>query len=788
MAKFKSVFMLLLSLYLVTGVFTLQAQVTTTDYTKAERLLSWNTRHLVTNDNVNPNWIDENTFWYRNHTSEGHQFKLVDIRDRSISLAFDHSRLVAKLNTALTGSNFTNNRLPFKNIRFVNEEVISFRTSVEKHWEYNIRTNTLKDSPISSDISRGVVDSPDGKWEAFISDYDLYIRDRNTGEEIRLTEDGEKFYGYGLSYPSPSAIIDERERHPNLKWSPNSKYIAIHRVDERNVEHMHYISHTSQRPKHYSQPYPLPGDSVIPKPYVHLIDIKERSNIQVELTPTPNQLSIGPESYSGEGAGQAWGSGSQFVYVDWLTRANKSAYLAKIEASTGNVTKLVKDTSKTYVEMGQREPKSWYVTDDGEDIFWWSERGGWAHIYRYGPEGELKNKVTNGRWAVGSVKYVDEEKRKIYFSARGREPGDNPYYAHLYSINYDGSGIRLLTSEFAHHKVDFSPNGQFFVDTYSTIGSPPISVLRSSEEGQIIMNLEQSDATALKNIGWKPPEIFTLKARDGITDLYGLIYFPPNYDPGKEYPVIDHIYPGPQFGGVGNWEFKGGGHDYANEQLTYIGGEPFAMSQLGFIVFELDHMGTPHRSKEFHDTWYGNFIDNGLPDHVTALKQLAARYQGIDLERVGIYGHSGGAFATTDALLRYPDTFHVGVAGAGNHDNRSYNIYWAEKYQGVLKENNQTGKDNFYNSANKNYAENLKGELLLFHGDMDDNVHPAMTIQLVDELIKANKDFDLIIAPERRHGLHEPYFIRQHWDFFVEHLLNDEPPEEYQISIPTEDN
>lgn len=197
-------------------------------------------------------------------------------------------------------------------------------------------------------------------------------------------------------------------------------------------------------------------------------------------------------------------------------------------------------------------------------------------------------------------------------------------------------------------------------------------------------------------------------------------------------------------------------------------------------------MGTPHRSKSFHDTWYGNFIDNGLPDHVKALKQLAARYQGIDLERVGIYGHSGGGFATTDALLRYPDNFHVGVAGAGNHDNRSYNIYWAEKYQGILEENEQTGKDNFYNSANKNYAKNLKGELLLFHGDMDDNVHPAMTIQLVDELIKANKDFDLIIAPERRHSLHEPYFIRQHWDFFVEHLLNNKPPDEFEITIPSD--
>lgn len=787
MTKFKVVLILLLPLYLVTGVFNfLHAQVTSTDYTKAERLLSWNTRHLVVNDNIDPNWIDDNSFWYRNHTSAGHQFKFVDIRDRNIALAFDHTKLVAQLNNAISDTSYIASQLPFENIRFENEEVISFKTDGQKYWEYNIQTNSLKEGAGLSSPSPGAVRSPDGKWEAYVSDYNLFIRNINTGEEIRLTEDGEKFYSYGLSYPSPSTIIDKKVRHPSLKWSPDSKYIVIQRVDERGVGHMHYISHIHQRPKHYSQPYPLPGDSIVPKPNIHLIDIAERSNKQIALTPEPNQLSIGPESYYGEAAGQAWGSASQFVYVDWLTRGSKSVYLAKIEASTGNVTKLATDSSRTYVEMGQREPKSWYVTNDGQDVFWWSERDGWAHIYRYSQEGVLKNQVTEGSWAVGSIKFIDEENERIYFSGRGRESGDNPYYAHLYSINYDGSDFRLLTPEFANHKVDFSPNGQFFVDTYSTISSPPKSVLRSSENGQIIMELEQADAQALKDIGWKQPVIFSVKARDGITDLYGLIYFPPNYDPEKKYPVIDHIYPGPQFGGVGNWEFKGGGHKYADEQLTYIGGEPFALAQLGFIVFELDHMGTPHRSKAFHDTWYGNFIDNGLPDHVKALKQLAARYQGIDLERVGIYGHSGGGFATTDALLRYPDTFHVGVAGAGNHDNRSYNIYWAEKYQGILEENEQTGKDNFYNSANKNYAKNLKGELLLFHGDMDDNVHPAMTIQLVDELIKANKDFDLIIAPERRHSLHEPYFIRQHWDFFVEHLLNNKPPDEFEITIPSD--
>lgn len=778
--------MLLLPLYLlVAGAQPLCGQVTNNDYTRAERLLSWNTRHLVTNDKVTPHWISNDTFWYRNHSSDGHNYKFVDIRKREVSFAFDHDRLTAQLNRSITDTNFIAARLPLENIRFEDEERMTFTIDNDRYWEYDLVNDALREIN-RSDPPGYTVRSPDGKWEAFILDHNLYIRDIESGEEIQLTEDGEEFYSYGLSYPSPSTVIDGRMRRPNVEWSPNSEYIAVRRVDERVVDHMHYISHVHQRPKHYSQPYPLPGDSIVPNPYVHIINVEEGSNIQVELSPRPNQLSVGPESYAGDAVGDAWGAGSEFLYVDWLTRANKSAFLGKIEAATGNVTTLVKDTSRTYVEMGQREPKSWYITEDGEEAFWWSERDGWAHIYRFGPEGNLKNQVTSGSWAVGSIKYVDEENQKIYFTARGREEGDNPYYAHMYSISYDGSDLRLLTPEFANHKVNFSPNGNYFIDTYSTIDNPPVSVLRSSENGEIILELEQGDATALQEVGWTPPEIFKIKARDGSTDLYGLIYFPPDYDPDKKYPVIDHIYPGPQFGGVGNWEFKGGGHDYSDEQLTYIGGEPLALAQLGFIVFELDHMGTPHRSKQFHDTWYGNFIDNGLPDHVKALKQLASRYPAIDLDRVGIYGHSGGGFATTDAMLRYPDTFHVGVAGAGNHDNRSYNIYWAEKYQGTLNEDKETGKDNFYKSANKTYAENLEGELLLFHGDMDDNVHPAMTIQLVDELIKANKDFDLVIAPERRHSLHEPYFIRKHWDFFVEHLLGVDPPKEYDITVPIE--
>ena len=409
--------------------------------------------------------------------------------------------------------------------------------------------------------------------------------------------------------------------------------------------------------------------------------------------------------------------------------------------------------------------------EDGNDVIWWSERNGWGHLYRFDGTGTLKNQITSGAWMVDRAIFVDEGAQQIYFIGRGREAGHHIYYGHLYRVNFDGTGLQLLTPEDAEHTIQMAPSGDYFVDSYARIEQPPVTVVRSTTDGHVVRDVETADISRLEEIGFRPAEVFAAKARDGLTDLYGVIYFPPNLDETAKYPIISHIYPGPQVGSVGAWNFKGGGED-------------FALAQLGFIVIQLDHLGTPLRSKAFHDNYYGNFTDNGLPDHVTVIKQLAARYPFIDLNRVGIYGHSGGGFASTDAMLRYPDFFKVAVSGAGNHDNRTYNINWAEKYQGVLTRDSVTGEDNFEDSANKTYAENLEGHLLLMHGDMDDNVHPAMTIQVMDELIKANKDFDFILAPDRAHGLNEPYFIRRRWDYFVRHLLGAEPPRGYEIVRP----
>jgi len=773
-------------------------------YAKAEQLLNWNTTLLVSGDSVVPQWmLDGNRFWYRNKTAAGAEYVMIDPVRNTRGLVFDNARLAAAMSTARDTS-YEPNKLPFRTFKFgndgKNEREIEFNANRKRFvCDVSAYRCTVSDS-LPSEVP--FVVSPDKRSEAFISKNNVWVRPKDACavqpaekggraagcDSTQLTTDGVDYWSYGLTMPRPSDLVRPQPRRPQIRWSPDSKKLAVYRSDERAVAMMPYISFTHQRPKLYQQPYALPGDTTVPKPAFHIIDVATKANLAVALAPTPNQLSI-----QGSARDSTWSEASDRVYVTYVTRAAKSAYLAGVDARTGASRIVARDSSKTFVEIGpsNSDPVSWYVTKDGKDIFWWSERDGWAHLYRLdgsaasqvatvGDGGsaavvaeKVKNQVTSGAWAVGAIQHVDETAKQVYFTARGREDGRNCYYAHLYRVNYDGSGLTLITPEDAHHDIRFSPSGKYFVDTYSRIEKPPVTVLRTVPDGRIVRKLEEADVSRLAAIGWRPGKVFTVKARDGITDIHGVMYLPTNVDSSKKYPIIDHIYPGPQVGSVGAWSFKNGG-------------EAFSLAELGFVVIQLDHLGTPFRSKAFHDNYYGNFGDNGLPDHITAIKQLASRYPFIDVDRVGIFGHSGGGFASTDAILRYPDFFKVAVSGAGNHDNRSYNIYWAEKYQGLMNRDTLRKTDNFENSANKTLAKNLKGRLLLMHGDMDDNVHPANTIQLVDELIKANRTFDLIMAPNRAHGLNEPYFIRRRWDYFVQYLMGATPPDNYEITRPVD--
>ena len=741
------------------------------DYSRADRLLSWNTSRLVSGDSVRPQWYpDGNRFWYRNKTATGAEYVVVDPVRGSRSLLFDNARLAAAM-TVARDTAYDPSRLPFASFKFgndsQNEREIEFTASRKKFVCDIAGYRCVVSDTLPSEVP--FVLSPDKKWEAFIAKHNVWVRPRNGKDSTQLTTDGVEYWGYGLTMPRPSDLVRPVPRRPTIRWSPDSKKLAVWRQDERRVEQMHYISMTSQRPKLYSQPYALPGDSVVPVPTLHLIDVITKTNVEVRQSPVPTQLNT-----TGSARDSVWNEASDKVYLAALSRGSKRAWLTAVDAATGSQTIVASDSMATYAEWSPpTDPQTWYTSRDGQDIFWWSERDGWAHFYRYGADGKVKNRLTEGPWFASAIQYVDEVAKQVYFTARGREAGQFWYYAKLYRVNYDGTGLVLLTPEDAHHDVEFSPSGKYIVDSYSRIETAPVTVLRSPLDGHVIRTLETADISRLKEIGWQPGRVFTAKARDGVTDLYGVIYLPPGLDSTKKYPVINNIYPGPQVGSVGGWSFKSGG-------------EAFALAQLGFVVLQIDHLGTPMRSKAFHDNYYGNFTDNGLPDHVAVIKQLGARYRFLDVDRVGIFGHSGGGFASADAMFRYPDFFKVAVSSSGNHDNRSYNIYWSEKYQGLMTRDTLRKTDNYESSANGTYAKNLKGKLFLMTGDMDDNVHPAMTVQVADALIKANKSFDFLVLPNRAHSLNEPYVIRRRWDYFVEHLAGKRPPENFEIVRPTE--
>ena len=758
-----------LALSLLPAVLRAQPQVTTVDYARAEQLLPWNASRLVTGDEVTPQFFkDGNRFWYRNKTRTGAEYVVINPVTNTRSLLFDAHRLAAVM-SVVADSTYDGDRLPFRAFRFGNdgddERTIEFRTGRRQfacdivNYKCVARDTSYNDVPF--------VRSPDKKLEAFVVKNDLFVRSRGGKDTVRLTTDGEDYYSYGVVAMRPQQALRPIPlgRRPNVRWSPDSKKLIVTRQDERRVGLMPYVSYTSQRPRLFTQPYALPGDSIVPTPTFYVIDVTTQRSTRVDL---PVRLNIA--SISGSTRDSAWTPASDKVFISGLARGSKAAYLVEVNAASGKGTLIARDTGKTYVELSSpRDPESWYVLKTGETV-WWSERDGYGHLWLLNHDGSVKNQITSGPWQVGAVAHIDELTRTVWFTARGREIDQLVYNTQLYRIGLDGSALTRLTPEAANHEVTISPSGKFVVDRYSTINTPPVAVLRDGATGRVIRTLEKADVSQLTAIGWKPAIPFTVKARDGSTDIHGVMYLPSRLDSTKSYPIISHIYPGPQVGSVGAWTFKSSG-------------EPFAQAELGFVVVQIDHLGTPGRSKAFHDSYYGNFTDNGLPDHIAAMKQLGSRYRFIDLDRVGIFGHSGGGFASTDAILRYPEFFKVAVSGAGNHDNRSYNIYWAEKYQGLLRQDTlRRGDDNFTASANKMYAGNLRGHLMLMHGDMDDNVHPAMTIQLVDELIKANKSFDLVMAPNRPHSLNEPYFIRRRWDYFVQYLAGTSPPENYRMT------
>lgn len=743
-----------------------QDRLTAADYERAEAFLSGNLSFHVYRAQVSPTWLEPDRFWYRVAVRGGHEFIRVDQARAVRERAFDHERLSAALSRA-TGDSFTALQLPFTSFTEA-EDGRAVEVEVDgRLWRCDLTGYECRERDRSGMGPSGV-ESPDGRYVAFRRDHELWVFDREVGEEIRLTSDGEERYGYAADSQGW-----RRTDMPILLWSPDSRRIATYRLDERGVEDMHLLRTAEPRPEVESWPYALPGDTIVPMMERVVIHVDEGRMVELDTPPDHQRTSSCCGLMRDGNLGDVeWSADGEMLAFASVSRDYRTVTLRVADAATGEVRTVLEESHPIFFEShaGGRGRPNWRVLRDRGEVLWFSQRDGWGHLFRYDLDsGEMLGRVTGGDWNVLDVLRVDEAAGSLVFTAVGRETDRNIYYRHLYRVGLDGTGMTRLTPEDADHTVTLSPDGRFFVNSYSTVETAPVTVLRSTRDGSTLRILEEADVSDLLELGWRPPRAFTTKGRDGTTEIYGLMVLPSDFDPARRYPVINAIYPGPQAGSIGTWSFS-----------VARRGQAHALAELGFVVVKVDGMGNAMRSKDFHAEYYGDMADNGLPDQKAAMRELARRNGFIDLDRVGIFGHSGGGFATAAALLHHPDFFHVGVAGAGNHDNRGYTYYWGEKWQGLL-EKAEDG-DNYENQANHLFAGNLEGRLLLTYGTMDSNVHPNLTLLLIDALIEANRDFDVMVFPNRGHGYAgEPYNVRITWDYFVRHLLGKKPPAGYRI-------
>jgi dienelactone hydrolase len=767
-------------------------QATWEDYARAERFLPRNIDKLAFRLSITPNWAGRNDcFWYKVRTREGKCFMFVDPDAGVLRQAFDHEKLAAELSRA-TGRAYVHARLPFDAFRYTDSSLSAIVFQAEgRVWQFNLEIGELavKDSkhlgkqsehqdepPYEYPAGYSEVISPDGELVAFVRDFNLYVRRTSTGEETQLTTDGEEGYHYAAPLTSPllSAGLLKPEHalywlRPAVVWAPDSSKILTYKIDYRDAGECYLVQSCpldgSKRPRLHRYVYPLPGDTNVPKAEPVIINVRSGGTIctqpeQVKVKIDPVQMLY----YGGPHCWTHWSAGENGrIYFMRRERGYTVKRLYVINPETGDTRVLIEEKSPTAVE--HFAPRA---VDDGKLVIWHSEEDGWAHLYLYdGITGELKHQITSGPWVVRGIEHVDELERIIYFSASGMEDGRDPYLRHLYRVNFDGSGLKLLTPEDAEHEITFTPSGKYFIDRYSRIDLAPVTVLRAND-GTLVMELERADIELLLQTGWRFPERFTVKARDGQTDIYGMIIRPSNFDPEKKYPVIEANYSGPQtIRTPKSFGASDGSRQFWHDQ---------AIAELGFIVVTVDGLGMAFRSKAFQDYSYKNLGDAGMPDHIAAFRQLADKNKYMDLSKVGIYGGSAGGYASCRAILEHPDFFKVAVVWAGNHDHRTDKASWIERYMGL-----PVGP-HYEEQANPTLAGNLKGKLLIIHGDMDENVPPAASLQLVDALIKANKDFDFLILPNGIHadGFH-PYITRKRWDYFVKHLLGATPPAGYAI-------
>jgi dienelactone hydrolase len=747
-----------------TSVAQQQKALTAADYARAEKFMGYSTNPLV-DHSVQPAWLPDGRFWYRDSSAAGSEFVVFDPVKLTRQPAFGQEKVAGALSKA-AGRTYDKSHLPFTRFDYSADGKAILFAIGDKRWKCDSAGDSCAAQP--TDPRREEVLSPNKKLGAFIRDYNLWVRDVESGSETQLTTDGVKDYGYATNNAGWVHGDD-----PVLMWSPDSRKIATFQQDQRKVGEMYLVETKVGHPTLQAWKYPLPGDDVVTMIERVIIDLDAHKVIRLKMPPDQHRTTLCDDLKCRDWTDVQWSpDASNLVFVS-STRDHKQANLRVANAATGDVRDVLEEKVNTQYESGWARRSNWHYLASSNEVIWFSERSNWGHLYLYDfSTGQLKHPITSGDWVVTELVGVDETQRVVYFLAGGKEPGQNPYFRHLYRVGLDGKNLTLLTPEDGEHTLAMSPSHKFFTDTYSKPDTPPVTVLRDTS-GKVLATIAKTDISRLLATGWRPPELFSVKARDGITDIYGLLFKPTNLDPAKKYPVVNHIYPGPQGGSVGgNWGFSA------------ARGDAQSLAELGFIVVQIEGMGNPGRSKKFHDVYFANLGDNTLPDQVTGMKQLAQRLPWIDIDWAGIWGHSGGGYASTDAMLRYPDFFKVGISESGNHDNREYADDWGERYQGLLVRK-ADGTSNYDDQANQNLAKNLKGHLLLMHGTMDDNVPPYNTLLVVNELIKANKDFDLLLLPNRRHGYAgESYVIRRRWDYFVRYLMGAEPPQGYELKPP----
>lgn len=801
----------------------------------ASRWAPYKAADLLKSTSVNPRWIEGGeTFWYEYETGEGTFHWLVDPVAGTKRAIFDRDRIAAEL-TRITGDPYEARHLPIRSIRFIDPNTLHFEVessqdepkedeatdSVEveeqqqeqrgparprpkkkvHYFEYTVSTRTLTElaeaqHPDNHPSWANV--SPDGRTVVFGRDHDLWmmtgdeyarILDARRGKsgseadsaehkievtETRLTDDGVEDYGWYSTGRGDTDQEIERERKKEIpersrvpaSWSKDSRRIALVRSDQREVGDLWVIHATgNKRPELETYKYDMPGEENVTQSEVWLFDFESRSSVKVDDDPWQDQsMSVITDQQfiypdSDEPRRSLWLSdGSDELWIERISRDRHRTDVFVADASTGSVLRtVIADRMNTYMET---QP---LLQLDNGDLLWWSERDGWAHIYRYGPDGTLKNRLTEGPFAVQSIAGVDEETGTVFFMAAGREAGEDPYYQHLYRVGLDGSGLRLLDPGDFDHRATMGESRRFAVENASRVNTIPVSRVRNAR-GEVVVELEEADFSLMLDAGWQFPEPFTVKAADGVTDLYGVMYKPFDFDSTRVYPLVEYVYPGPQTESVSK----------AFSTSRYEVG----LAQFGMVVITIGNRGgSPSRSKWYHNFGYGNLRDYGLADKKVAAEQLADRHGFIDLQRVGIYGHSGGGFMSTAAMLVYPDFFKVAVSSSGNHENSVYNRWWSETHHGVKEVTDDEGKVTFeYDiDGNSELAANLKGHLLLTTGDIDNNVHPANTFRMAEALIKANKRFDFFLFPGQRHGYGNmgDYWFWLRAEYFVKHLLGD---------------